>query len=89
MHARPTYHGADGRPGRHGDQGSRGPGPGDDGEDGEDGEEGGDGENGQDAVDFNVMLEFNGHDVMTNTRNYLVTTVAGGGKSTKVIPNCI
>lgn len=89
MHARPNYNGVDGKQGRHGDPGPRGRGPGDDGQDGEDGEEGGDGQDGQDAVDFDVMIEFKGHDVITNTRKYSVTTVAGGGKSTKVIPNCI
>jgi hypothetical protein len=88
-HARPNYSGADGKHGRDGNRGSRGQGPGDDGGDGEDGEEGEDGANGQDAVDFNVMIEYKGHDLMTNTRAYSVTTVAGGGKSTQVIPNCI
>jgi len=42
--------------------------------------EGGDG---ADAVDFEVMIEFKEHDTAKKTRTYAVTTVAGGGKSTK------
>ena len=88
-HARPNYDGADGKPGDHGKSGEHGQEPGDDGQDGIDGIQGKDGVDGQNAIEFDVQIEYKGYDMKTKSRTYSVTTVAGGGKSTKVIPNCI
>jgi hypothetical protein len=88
-HARPNYDSADGKPGDHGKDGQHGQTPGERGHDGIDGDDGQNGTDGQNAVEFDVLIEYKGYDKETKSRTYSVTTVAGGGKSTKVIPNCI